>query len=96
MFDNGVNYFYFCIEIIFWKFCYVNIWAIMNDLCDSVMVGNIFVKKYMFMYYLSVNIGKCFNFGFFEGIMWGDEFNCYGFDFSFFNFVIFYCFVEFV
>lgn len=95
MSDNGVNYPYFRIETTFWKFRYVNTWAIMNDLRDSVMVGNVFAKKYLSMHYLSANIGKRFNLGLFEGIMWGDELNRYGFDPSFLNPVILYRPVEF-
>ena len=95
MSDNSVNYPYFRIETTFWKFRYVNTWAILNDLRDSVMVGNIFAKKYMSMHYLSANIGKRFNIGLFEGIMWGDELNRYGFDPNFLNPVILYRPVEF-
>ncbi len=95
MSDNSVNYPYFRIETTFWKFRYVNTWAIMNDLRNSVMTGNIFAKKYLSMHYLSANIGERFNLGLFEGIMWGDELNRYGFDPNFLNPVILYRPVEF-
>lgn len=94
--DNSVNYFFFRIEMIIGKLCYVNFWLVMNDICLEVeLVDEVFVCKYFFMYYLSLNIGQWLNVGFFEGIMWGDELNCYGFDVNFFNLVIFYCLVEF-
>lgn len=93
--DNTVNYPFFRIETSFWKVKYVNTWAVMNDLRSSVMLGNIFGKKYLSMHYLSINIGSRWNIGLFEGIMWGDELNRYGFDISFLNPIIFYRPVEF-
>ncbi len=93
--DNSVNYPFFRIETSFWRIKYVNLWAVMNDLRSSVMLGNIFGKKYLSMHYLSMNIGSRWNIGFFEGIMWGDELNRYRLDVSFLNPVIFYRPVEF-
>ena len=93
--DNTVNYPFFRMETSFWKFRYVNTWAILNDLRPSVQRGNVFGKKYLSMHYLSINIGQRLNLGLFEGIMWGDELNRYGFDLSFLNPVILYRPLEF-
>lgn len=90
MSDNSVNYPFFRMETTFWKFRYVNTWAILNDLRPSLLRGNVFAKKYLSMHYLSINLGKRLNLGLFEGIMWGDELNRYGFDPSFLNPVILY------
>ena len=93
--DNTVNYPFFRMETSFWKFRYVNTWAILNDLRPSVQRGDIYGKKYLSMHYLSINIGQRLNLGLFEGIMWGDELNRYGFDLSFLNPVILYRPLEF-
>ncbi|MEN0003600.1 MAG: capsule assembly Wzi family protein [Bacteroidota bacterium] len=93
--DNAVNYPFFRIETQFGPIKYINTWAIMNDIRSSVMVGDIFAKKYLSMHYLSINFSKRFNLGFFEGNMWGDELNEFGFDFNFLNPVIFFRPVEF-
>lgn len=94
--DNSVNYPFFRIETTFWKIKYVNTWAVLNDLRDSLQIGSVFAKKYLSMHYLSMNIGKRLNIGLFEGMMWGDELNRYGFDINFLNPVIFYRPVEFL
>lgn len=93
--DNSVNYPFFRIETQFGRLKYVNTWAIMNDIRRSVMLGDIFAKKYLSMHYLSLNITPRFNLALFEGIMWGDELNRYGFDLNFLNPVILYRPVEF-
>ena len=95
--DNSVNYPFFTIETTFWKIKYVNTWAVLNDLRDSLQIGSVYAKKYLSMHYLSANIGKRqrLNIGLFEGLMWGDELNRYGFDINFLNPVILYRPVEF-
>lgn len=93
--DNTINYPFLRIETQFWKIKYVNTWAVMNDIRSAVKVGNVFAKKYLSMHYLSINITPKLNVGLFEGIMWGDELNRYGFDLNFLNPVILYRPVEF-
>lgn len=93
--DNAINYPYFRIETTFGKVKYVNTWAMLNDIRDSVRVGGNYAKKYLSMHYLSVNIGRGFNIALFEGLMWGSELNEFGFDLNFLNPVILYRPVEF-
>ena len=93
--DNAINYPFFRIETTFGRVKYINTWAIMNDIRPSVMVGDIFAKKYLSMHYLSIGITPRFYLGLFEGNMWGDELNRYGFDANFLNPVIFFRPVEF-
>jgi hypothetical protein len=93
--DNTVNYPFFRIETQFGRVKYINSWAIMNDIRPSVMVGDIFAKKYLSMHYLSIGITPRLYLGLFEGNMWGDELNRYGFDVNFLNPVIFFRPVEF-
>lgn len=95
MSDNAVNYPFFRIETQFGRLKYVNTWAILNDIRPEVSIEDVFAKKYLSMHYLSVFIGQRLNLGLFEGIMWGDELNRYGFDPNFLNPVILYRPVEF-
>lgn len=93
--DNSINYPFFRIETQFGRLKYINTWAIMTDIRPSVTVGNVYGKKYLSMHYLSLNIGRRWNLALFEGLMWGDELNRYGFDPAFLNPVILYRPVEF-
>lgn len=94
--DNSVNYPFFRIETTFGKVKYVNLWAVMNDTRREIAIDeDIFAKKYLSMHYLSINIGRRLNIGLFEGIMWGDELQRYGFDINFLNPVILFRPVEF-
>lgn len=96
MSDNSVNYPFFRMETTVGKLKYVNLWAVMNDIRPEVeLADEVFARKYLSMHYLSVNIGQRWNLGVFEGIMWGDELNRYGFDVNFLNPVILYRPVEF-
>lgn len=94
--NQGVNYPFFRIETTIGKLRYVNVWSVMNDIRDTVALApDVYAKKYFSMHYLSLNIGQRLNVGLFEGIMWGDELNRYGFDINFFNPVILYRPIEF-
>lgn len=94
--DNAVNYPYFRIETTIGKLRYVNLWAVMNDIRPEVeLAEEVYARKYLSMHYLSLNIGRRLNVGLFEGIMWGDELNRFGFDANFLNPVILYRPVEF-
>ena len=84
MSDNSVNYPFFRIETTVGKVKYVNLWAVMSDLRPEVaLADDVYAKKYLSMHYLSINIGRRWNLGLFEGMMWGDELNRYGFDANF-------------
>ena len=94
--DNSVNYPFFRIETTIGKLRYVNVWAMMNDIRPEVeLAEDVYARKYLSMHYLSLNIGRRLNVGLFEGIMWGDELNRFGFDANFLNPVILYRPVEF-
>lgn len=94
--DNSTNYPFFRIETTIGRLKYVNLWSIMNDIREEVQLADeVFARKYLSMHYLSIDIGNRLNIGLFEGIMWGDSLNRYGFDANFFNPVILYRPVEF-
>jgi len=93
--DAGMNYPFLRLETSFWKFRYINLWAVMNDIRPEVAVDGVFAKKYMSFHLLSFQPTPRFNFTVVEGIMWGDELRRYGFDINFFNPFIFYRPLEF-
>lgn len=94
--DNSVNFPFFRIETTIGKLRYVNIWSVMNDIRPEVALAeDVYARKYLSVHYLSLNIGRRLNVGLFEGIMWGDELNRFGFDINFLNPIILYRPVEF-
>jgi hypothetical protein len=78
----------------FWKIKYTNLWMSLRDVRSEVTQDGAFLTKYVALHYLSWNISKKLNLGFFESVVW-DRRNDRGFDFNYLNPVIFYRFIEF-
>jgi len=78
----------------FWKIKYTNTWMSLRDVRSEVLEDGAFFTKYMANHYLSWNVSKRLNLGFFESVMWADD-NNRGFDLNYLNPVIFYRAIEF-
>lgn len=78
----------------FWKIKYTNTWMWLKDVRPEATVDGAFATKYMATHYLSWNVTKRFNLGFFESVLWADT-NNRGFDINYLNPVIFYRAIEF-
>lgn len=78
----------------FWKLKYTNTWMWLRDVRPEVQEDGAFLTKYMANHYLSWNVSKRLNLGFFESVIWTDS-NGRGFDINYLNPVIFYRAIEF-
>src|SRR5690554_6262288 len=94
MSDNASSYPFFKLSTTFWKFKYTNTWMSLRDVRLEATDGGSFGTKYMANHYLSYNITKRLNLGFFESVIWEND-NNRGFDFNYLNPVIFYRAIEF-
>jgi len=92
--DGAAPYPYFKLNTTFWKIKYTNTYMWLKDVRPEVTVDRTYAKKYMANHYLSWNMTKRLNMGFFESVVWADT-NDRGFDMSFANPIIFYRSVEF-
>ncbi len=92
--DGASPYPYFKLNTTFWKFKYTNTYMWMKDVRENVTVDRTYATKYMANHYLSWNITKRLNLGFFESVVWANT-NNRGFDVNFVNPIIFYRAVEF-
>jgi hypothetical protein len=92
--DGASPYPFFKLNTTFWKIKYTNTYMWLKDVRPEVTVERTYAKKYMANHYLSWNMSKNFNMGFFESVVWADT-NDRGFDMSFVNPIIFYRSVEF-
>jgi len=92
--DGASPYPYFKINTKFWKFKYTNTYMWMRDVRPEVTEDRTYETKYMASHYLSWNVSKKFNPGFFESVVWANT-NGRGFDANFINPIIFYRAVEF-
>ena len=92
--DGTSPYPFFKINTTFWKIKYTNTYMWLKDVRDLATVDGTYATKYMASHYLSWNVTKRFNLGFFENVVWTDT-NERGFDFNFVNPLIFYRAVEF-
>jgi hypothetical protein len=95
--DNAASYPMFKITTTIWRIKYVNLYTMFNDVSESGGKVSKFKGKYSAMHYLSINLTKRINFGFFEAIVWQakDSINTRGFDVNYLNPVVFYRPVEF-
>lgn len=96
--DNSFNYPYFKITTEIWRLKYINLWAQFQDTWgQSNVLGRGFPKKWGSFHFLSLDVSKRFQLGFFESIIWqgSDSAHHRGFDFNYINPVIFYRPVEF-
>ncbi|GAA4269124.1 gliding motility protein RemB [Hyunsoonleella aestuarii] len=78
----------------FWKIKYTNTWMWLRDVRPEVTEDGAFLTKYMANHYLSWNVSKRLNLGFFESVLWTNS-NERGFDINYLNPVIFYRAIEF-
>ncbi|MDQ3535439.1 MAG: hypothetical protein M3421_07405 [Bacteroidota bacterium] len=97
--DFAHNYLFMKLNTKVWKLNYTNIFAEMyGDAYGSVggSLASRFPKKYMAFHHLSLNIGKSFNIGLFESIMFGSDpaTGSSGFEFTYLNPIIFYRAIE--
>lgn len=92
--DGASPYPYFKINTKFWKFKYTNTFMWMKDVRPEVTEDRTYETKYMANHYLSWNVTKKLNLGFFESVVWANT-NGRGFDANFINPIIFYRAVEF-
>jgi len=92
--DVASPYPYFKINTTFWKIKYTNTYMWLKDVRDAVTVDRTYATKYMANHYLSWNVTKRWNMGFFESVIWTNT-NDRGFDLNFVNPIIFYRSVEF-
>lgn len=94
MSDNATPYPYFKLTTTFWKIRYTNTWMSLRDVRPAVTGDGSFRTKFMANHYLSFNVTKRLNLGFFESVMWQND-NNRGFDLNYLNPVIFYRAIEF-
>lgn len=92
--DGTTPYPYIKLNTTFWKVKYTNTYMWLKDVRKDAMVDKTYATKFMANHYLSWNINRRFNLGFFESVVWANQ-NNRGFDMSFVNPIIFYRSVEF-
>ncbi len=94
MSDGASPYPSFKINTTFWKIKYTNTYMWLKDVRPEVTEDGTYATKYMANHYLSWNVSKRLNLGFFESVIWTNT-NERGFDASFINPLIFFRTVEF-
>lgn len=92
--DNAAPYPFLKLTTDFWKIKYTNIWMSLRDVRPEVTGEGSFRTKYMANHFLSYNVTKRLNLGFFESVMWEND-NNRGFDINYLNPIIFYRAIEF-
>ncbi|MCB4799888.1 gliding motility protein RemB [Neotamlana laminarinivorans] len=85
---------FFKLNTKFWKIKYTNTWMWLKDVRPEVTVDDAFLTKYMATHFLSWNVTKRLNVGFFESIIWANTTNR-NFDINYLNPIVFYRAVEF-
>ncbi len=78
----------------FWKIKYTNTWMWLKDVRPEATEDGAYGSKYMATHFLSWNVSKRLNVGFFESVLWAND-NNRGFDINYLNPVIFYRAIEF-
>jgi hypothetical protein len=92
--DGASPYPFFKINTTFWKIKYTNTYMWLKDVREQATVDRTYATKFMANHYLSWNVSKRWNLGFFESVVWANT-NDRGFDLSFVNPIIFFRSVEF-
>ncbi len=92
--DNASPYPYLKLNTTFWKIKYANTWMSLRDVRPAVTNSGSYRTKFIANHYLSLNITKRLNLGFFESVIWEND-NDRGFDLNYLNPVIFYRAIEF-
>ena len=78
----------------FWKIKYTSTWMWLRDVRPEVEVDGAYMPKYMATHFLSWNVSKRLNVGFFESVIWNNA-NNRGFDINYLNPIIFFRAIEF-
>jgi len=78
----------------FWKIKYTNTWTWLKDVRPEVVEDDAYLTKYIANHYLSWNVSKRLNIGFFESVIWSKT-NNRGFDVNYLNPIIFFRAIEF-
>ncbi|MBC7525512.1 MAG: gliding motility protein RemB [Flavobacterium sp.] len=94
MSDGASPYPFLKLNTSFWKIKYTNTYMWLKDVRDAATIDKTYATKYVANHYLSWNVTKRLNLGFFESVVWSNQ-NNRGFDFNFVNPIIFYRTVEF-
>jgi hypothetical protein len=92
--DVSSPYPYLKLNASFWKIKYTSTWMWLKDVRPEVEVDGAFLTKYMANHYLSWNVSKRLNIGFFESVIWENT-NERGFDINYLNPIIFLRAIEF-
>lgn len=92
--DVAAPYPFFKLNTTFWKVKYTNTWMSLRDVRPEVTGEGSYRTKFMANHYLSYNVTKRLNLGFFESVMWEND-NNRGFDLNYLNPIIFYRAIEF-
>jgi hypothetical protein len=92
--DGASPYPYVKVNTNFWKIKYTNTYMWLKDVRPDVTEERTFATKFMANHYLSWNVNKRWNVGFFESVIWTNT-NDRGFDMNFVNPIVFYRTVEF-
>ncbi len=92
--DVSSPYPFFKINTKFWKIKYTNLWMFLDDIRPEAQINGANLRKYVAIHYLSYNVNKRLNLGFFEAVVTNNS-NNNGFDINYFNPLIFYRVVEF-
>jgi hypothetical protein len=85
---------FFKISTNFWKIKYTNIWMWLEDVRPELTVDGAHKQKFMAIHYLSWNVTKKLNLGFYEAVIW-DKANNRGFEVDYANPLLFYNAIEF-
>lgn len=91
--DNANPYAYFKASAEFWKLKFTVLYTSLQDVRSEVTADDTYRPKYMTHHYLSWNVTKRLNLGFFESVLWQND-NTQGFDFNYLNPIIFYQAIE--
>lgn len=92
--DNASPYPYMQLNTTVWKLKYTNTWMSLRDVRPEVTADGSFRTKYMANHYLSYNVSRRLNLGFFETVVWEND-NDRGFDLNYLNPIVFYRAIEF-
>ncbi len=92
--DAASPYPFFKLNTTFWRIKYTNTYMFLRDVRPEVTSERTYASKYIANHYLSLNVTKRLNIGFFESVVWANN-NGRGFDPNFINPIIFYRTVEF-
>lgn len=88
--ENSGSYNFLKLQTKVWKFQYTNLFCQMTAV--PTIYDSYFPKKYFVLHHLSTNIGKHFNVGIFESVVYGNRGG--GLDINYMNPIIFYRAVE--